>query len=135
MAAIDSAPTQNCLFFKLPAELRNRVYEHVLLFKHEEFILAKRQPPPPILRTCSQIRSEGSIMYYGSNVFVISKAERRCMPWLLSRPAEIIQHLGTLQLSTWPVEDAENKGVFVHRLQKELEGVGIAVKLEMWVKD
>ncbi|KAK5692980.1 hypothetical protein LTR97_010456 [Elasticomyces elasticus] len=110
MAAIDSAPTQNCLFFKLPAELRNRVYEHVLLFKHEEFILAKRQPPPPILRTCSQIRSEGSIMYYGSNVFVISKAERR-------------------------FEDAENKGVFVHRLQKELEGVGIAVKLEMWVKD
>ncbi|KAK5731479.1 hypothetical protein LTR17_011367 [Elasticomyces elasticus] len=130
MAASDSAPTQDCLFFKLPAELRNRIYEH-----HEEFILAKRQPPPPILRTCRQIRSEGSIMYYGSNDFVISRAERRCLPWLLSRPADIIKHLGTLQLSTWPVENAENKGVLVRRLQKELEEVGIVVKLEMWVKD
>ncbi|KAK5709310.1 hypothetical protein LTR17_019881 [Elasticomyces elasticus] len=127
MPAIDCAPTQDCLFFKLPAKLRNRIYEHVLL--------SKRQPPPPILRTCRQIRFEGSIMYYGSNVFVISRAERRCLPWLLSRPVDIIPHLGTLQLSTWPVEDAENKGVLVLRLQKELEEVGIAVKLEMWVKD
>lgn len=132
-------PTQlpTCLIFKLPAELRNRIYEHVLVNKsREEHVLTKRQPPPPVLRTCQQIRLEGSSMYYSQNRLYTYYAEPVTLPWLLSRPVGVLKHLKMLRLCTrstyahsW--DDAEYKKRLLESLDHALQNAGIRVEFEV----
>lgn len=61
-------------FLNLPAELRNWIYEALLL--EPEPITVARPPlfkdwtAHPLLHTCRQIRNEGSQIYFSSNIFV-----------------------------------------------------------------
>ena len=60
-------------FFNLPAELRNRIYEFVLLQEDDEAIEigSTGVPEPSLLLTCKQIRKEGLPIYYEENTFDI----------------------------------------------------------------
>jgi hypothetical protein len=69
-------PTENttCGFFRLPYELRLRIYEDVLVADGPVTIADNRprhagRLEPQFLRTCRQIHSEGADVLYGSNVF------------------------------------------------------------------
>ncbi|KAK5121501.1 hypothetical protein LTR85_005334 [Meristemomyces frigidus] len=80
------------LLLKLPAELRNRIYEEVLL--DSEFTNIRSRGgisiwhAPAILQTCRTIRIEAKAMYYGSSIFFFS------LPMNASRWAERnLQHL------------------------------------------
>lgn len=61
---------------KLPAELRNRIYEMVLLDATTTHVTTAKAKPdwhsPGLLRTCHQIRSEASSIYYAVNIFRVS---------------------------------------------------------------
>ncbi|KAK5127544.1 hypothetical protein LTR85_006884 [Meristemomyces frigidus] len=62
--------TDHSGFLKLPPELRNRIYEMVLV--EEDFIHVTRQPSfePPLLKTCHQIRDDALQIYFEMNAFV-----------------------------------------------------------------
>jgi hypothetical protein len=57
-------------FFRIPGELRNRIYREVLV--PEPYIYLSQDdygPQPPLLRTCTQIRTEAMGIYYLENNF------------------------------------------------------------------
>jgi hypothetical protein len=63
-----------CYFLdKLSPELRNRIYEYVLIERNSEeersAIDITKETQPGLLRTCRQCREEGSGMYYHFNWF------------------------------------------------------------------
>lgn len=60
---------KGCHLLKLPGELRNRIYELVIVEKGRLKITAKGPGQPALLRTCRQIRREAGTIYYGSNDF------------------------------------------------------------------
>ncbi|KAH9837400.1 hypothetical protein Tdes44962_MAKER08366 [Teratosphaeria destructans] len=65
----DSSP---CRFLALPPELRNTIYEYLLVYKYG-ITLSRRiigvHCMPPLLRTCRQIKTEASAIYYSQNDF------------------------------------------------------------------
>lgn len=94
MAAADP-----CLLLELPPELRNHIYEFVLVSPDEALIM-KNSSSPALLRTCRQIREEASSLYYGQNIFLITNAESLCIQWLASVPAKMRAHIKTMRLYT-----------------------------------
>jgi hypothetical protein len=85
--ATDSSDTMiaDCHLLKLPSELRNQIYEHVLVATHgidantwcrtrriQNFYTSntiKYAMEPALLATCKQIRGEGLPIFYGQNTF------------------------------------------------------------------
>ena len=58
---------------KLPAELRNRIWEHVLIDDRSAIdIDANSNAPPAVLAASRQIRKETRTIYYTRNRFVIT---------------------------------------------------------------
>ena len=54
---------------KIPAELRNIVYHHLLPTSAAIFYgYSGKFKPPPVLQVCRQIREEASAIYYAENV-------------------------------------------------------------------
>ncbi|KAK3621093.1 hypothetical protein LTR56_023019 [Elasticomyces elasticus] len=62
---------KSCHFFKLPGEIRNHVYEAVLLKRFEVAIRANGPGEPALLRVCKGIRAEARSIYYGANDFLL----------------------------------------------------------------
>lgn len=117
-----------CLFFKLPLELRTDIYNGALIHKAvleiapsgdpvtnmDEWELtdqswAKLRPSEPsLLFTCKQIREEGLRIYYGSDIFPDSFYDaglRKFIKWLTPQKRTMIKHLqiDTNSLSLrWP---------------------------------
>ncbi|KAK3701623.1 hypothetical protein LTR37_015374 [Vermiconidia calcicola] len=60
---------QTAPFFKLPAELRNNIYELVLRNRYAIHV-EKGLSLPPLLATCSEIRDEASSIWYRDNKFI-----------------------------------------------------------------
>ena len=64
---------------RLPPELRNTIYEMVVLEEDPIDIEADQTtlafPIPGLLRTCSQLCAEASSIFYGRNIFVVSNPE------------------------------------------------------------
>ena len=56
-------------FLKLSAELRNQIYELLLLSKEPLRILGKRQPPRALFSVSKQVRQEALSIFYGGNRF------------------------------------------------------------------
>ena len=60
-------------FLKLPAELRNRIYEEALIRTKTVHLTTLEAKPswrcPDLLHTCQQLRSEASTIYYSGNTF------------------------------------------------------------------
>lgn len=54
---------------RLPAELRNRVWELALIDTHPIVVDQSNYRQPALLRTCSQIRNEAAAIYYEQNTF------------------------------------------------------------------
>ena len=90
-------PKPICRFLELPAELRNRIYELVLVKEKPKLqcflpptivsieTMEKTQfiQQPALTRTCSQIRQESLPVFYGGNIFFISCLRYRpLIKWL-----------------------------------------------------
>lgn len=59
----------HCPLLELPAEIRNRIYREVLLSPEPVQVTENNYQQPSLLRTCSQIRSEASSIYYIESEF------------------------------------------------------------------
>ena len=105
-----------CLFFKLAAELRNYIYEEVLIHKAvleisssgdpveymDEWELTDRSwarsrpSKPSLVLTCKQIREEALPAYYGGNIFKeVSYDPRllRFIDWLTPEKRLMLRYL------------------------------------------
>ncbi|KAK5738924.1 hypothetical protein LTR17_005650 [Elasticomyces elasticus] len=60
---------KSCHLFKIPGELRNRIYEYVLVSRYAIPISAEGPGEPSLLRVCKGIRAEARSIYYGTNDF------------------------------------------------------------------
>ncbi|KAK4500662.1 hypothetical protein PRZ48_008851 [Zasmidium cellare] len=56
----------------LPAEVRNHIYEEVLVESDNINVPATGMKQPALLRVCGQIRDEVTQMYYGQNIFTLN---------------------------------------------------------------
>lgn len=75
MESFRSKNQQGALFLsKLPAELRNRVYELVLVHPNEIAVNSRKRlrDHKALLQTCKQIREEASKIFYALNSFRIT---------------------------------------------------------------
>lgn len=95
---------------KLPAELRNRVYELVLVHRREIKVNSRQRlrDHRAILQTCKKIRQEASKIYYTRNAFRIilpmrSKPRRQTM-FFKSAEFEASQHVTKLSINFHPSE-------------------------------
>lgn len=73
--------TQHCRLLQIPSELRNRIYELVLI-QHEPIRLPfgqSERDKRALLRTCHQIHDEAVGIYYGNNAFLAD-----CGAWFLN---------------------------------------------------
>ncbi|KAF2768733.1 hypothetical protein EJ03DRAFT_114152 [Teratosphaeria nubilosa] len=64
--------SSTCQFLQLPPELRNNIYEHLLVYKYGNKLsqrIIAIHCMPPLLRTCRQIKAEASAIYYSQNDF------------------------------------------------------------------
>lgn len=73
MSGLEGQVQQESRLLQLPPEIRNRIYEAVLL-KYEMVDILRGTRVPPVLRTCHQIRYEASGIYYARTILVISAA-------------------------------------------------------------
>jgi hypothetical protein len=119
-------PQKECHFFKLPRELRDRIYElvvpngkHIIVEKpyctvidRDERIFDRREERfewnevAPLLLTCKQTRSETVQMFYGTNEFVLS--DEHPVHWLRARMLDSRKHLRILHIE-------------MHKLLRELD--------------
>ena len=94
-AAREVANAQQAFFSKLPAELRNQIYEQVLPIGWEvnpsQTPFLKYIPLPDILHVCRQSRGEALPLFYGRNTIVIT-----------------LQHMTLHRLSTQRLNSAAN---------------------------
>lgn len=114
---------QNAPFLRLPAELRNRIYEDALVEKEPKRITVCSRPqshtylkltrwsPPGLLQTCSHIRNEASATYYGSNIFIFRESGRDAL-------TEITE------LGAWLLALGEEQQAFVRHVQFYDQGFG-----------
>lgn len=68
-------PPSEDLIMKLPAELRNEIYELSLLDGHVKFLgkgMGRRQREPALLRASKQIRHEALPLYYKAHSFCVT---------------------------------------------------------------
>ncbi|KAK3680221.1 hypothetical protein LTR78_000599 [Recurvomyces mirabilis] len=63
---------KSCHLFKLPAELRNIIYRHVLVSGEEIKLKPKGPGEPALLRVCRGVRKEARSIYYTENKFRLS---------------------------------------------------------------
>ncbi|KAK3617718.1 hypothetical protein LTR56_025095 [Elasticomyces elasticus] len=59
------------LLLALPPELRNRIWEYVLVSPKKIVINKDTWKQPPLVRTCKQTRTEAGPMYYRQNKFAM----------------------------------------------------------------
>jgi hypothetical protein len=62
----------NCQLLSLPPELRNRIYEMVLVQSQTVMVAPAGISEPALLSTAKQVRNEAIQIYYGQNIFHIT---------------------------------------------------------------
>ncbi|KAK5692882.1 hypothetical protein LTR97_010358 [Elasticomyces elasticus] len=96
---VDGPAASICGFFKLPAELRNAIYERVLpLGRRIRFDTYAKLKLPALLQVCRQIRNETVGMYYNGNSFVIQT--RGCKPGPCASWKQRLQAMGLRNVKT-----------------------------------
>jgi len=130
-------PTPHCPLLGLPPELRNRIYDLVLISKRE--VLIKDTFSPPLLRTYRQIEAEASSIYYSQNLFIVTNAETLTLAWPKSLPAGMRDLIKTFRLYvshkfSW-VNVTEHKHRLLCRLKAEIrrQNLGRQLKMEIAV--
>lgn len=83
--------------FGLPAELRNTIYSLVLVESSQVVIsVERRNQPPALLATCTQVREEAASIYYSLNHFhfLVSDAESDTpLLWLSPRNDQVLRSI------------------------------------------
>ena len=67
--------TDRLHLLQLPAELREHIYEYTILSEDRTLVSSDgtdRQPIPPLLQICSQIRTEALKLYFSESTFAIA---------------------------------------------------------------
>ena len=89
-----SSQTVQSSFLRLPAELRNHIYQMVLVksdlidttcsstFYKMQALVAQ----PALTKVCRQIRAETLPIFYGANVFLVAKRYNCIMDWNIGSP-------------------------------------------------
>ena len=138
----------------LPAELRNCIYEHVLIdrepislyFTHPADPIAQSCSGPALLHTCRQIRAEATQMYYSKNLFVVKtwhapNCDAVLKAWLRairpdSRALIKILRIDDDIYSLRPTETRREWEKFLEVRRKRLEDIDEVVKgMELQVRD
>jgi hypothetical protein len=91
-AATPDADTY-CALLELPAEMRNKIYRYALINENCTTLTDSNCNQPALLRTCRQIRTEASILFYSQNKFQLDVSQplhARGLPhvqyWLWTMP-------------------------------------------------
>ena len=88
-------------FLSLPPEVRLRIYEYLLVCKsHVTPIYRPRERPPitiSVLRTCKQIYTEASPVFYSKNEIVVAEPEM-IIRWLALIGRINVRHLRTIRI-------------------------------------
>ncbi|KAK4949022.1 hypothetical protein LTR10_012395 [Elasticomyces elasticus] len=100
------ADQKPCPLLDIPPELRNRIYDELLLGGDKAVQVSDRtrRPwhPPAILQTCSLTRREASAIYYSTNVFEVSidssNLDRTLCAWLKSLGPQRCEMLQQIRL-------------------------------------
>lgn len=117
--------------FRLPAELRNRIYELVLMFRHplgahrdlmgdwEAEMTPCNVAQPALARTCRAIRSESLPIFYAQNTFVVTlelpEEERAVRLWLEAIGGRNRGYLGRLFVERGEYRSYFLRVVYFHR--------------------
>ena len=86
------------MFLELSAELRNKIYEEILLQRNYPRLSIVLKPRtgfeiPGILQACRQTRNEAAKMYFKQNVFVIRLVDCNA-DFLQKWMAVAVEHVG-----------------------------------------
>jgi hypothetical protein len=134
--------SQNSLLLNLPPELRNRIYELVLvrhdlievdsnhaIYDTEDNVEEDKSTikEPPLLRTCQMIRNEATPLYYSSNTFSCrynysSNAFPILIRWIRGRTPEKCAMLTDVRAGCWQ-SNALNGAIVLPFVLSALEGI------------
>jgi hypothetical protein len=134
--------SQNSLLLNLPPELRNRIYELVLVshdlievdsnhanYEVEDNLEEDKSTikEPPLLRTCQIIRNEATPLYYSSNAFSChyncsSNAFPILIRWIRGRTPEKCTMLTDVRARCWQ-STALNGTIVLPFVLSALEGI------------
>lgn len=113
---MSATPTGPCHLLELPAELRNSIYRYVLLGYWKNWMEDQTRPivdiedhdfeQPSLLRTCRQIRSEASPIYYLQTHFYLT---------IHNFDPEIVHRLHRQMVRYWSNSDNQLQNKFKHR--------------------
>jgi hypothetical protein len=105
-AMAQEAPPANSIFFTLPPELRNAVYEYVL--PANKVILVHWDKPvatPPIAQTDRHIRHESLSAFYAQNeVYITALWRNDRLIHRLLLPAFVVPHIKLISIQEYPCE-------------------------------
>lgn len=121
------------IFLTLPAELRNSIYELVII-SPDELVITKEGnlATPPLLQVCKQIRCEALTMYYAENCFrALVDDHDACglEAWLKSKvQPDMRKHIRKFKLEHSGIETgqfSDNLKIIVcRRLETGVPGIG-----------
>lgn len=121
---------------RLPAELRNRIYELVLVegtvevFRH----IRKIWKSPALLHTSRQIRAEASSIYFGGNSFLITgflHHDRYLSSWLRVLPAPSRAAIQRVY-SEDRVRHADEVALRIEALRRLVQAEGVGLERVEW---
>lgn len=98
------------IFFRLPAELRNQIYEDLLCAntpsKLQDIAAAPRLPAPApthpaILATCKRIHAEATDLLYSTHVFHAHASLLTALPHLTSSSKPVLESTALRRITRW----------------------------------
>ena len=105
-------PQQTSILFRLPAELRNQIYEELLCPNtphHKDLATysTPSRPPmvyPAILRTCRKIQEEAQDLLYTTHVFHAHRSLLTALPHLILPEKPILSPTNIAKITRWQLE-------------------------------
>ncbi|KAG9191084.1 hypothetical protein G6011_09172 [Alternaria panax] len=108
----DVNPQSTSILFRLPAELRNQIYEELLCpnTPHHKTLptySTPSKPPavyPAILQTCRKIHEEAHDLLYTTHVFHAHRSLLTALPHLICPEKPILSQAGIAKINRWQLE-------------------------------
>lgn len=131
-----SSGAATCHFLELPAELRNIIYElllvpnadkllrvhHVLEWQYREWKLADYLFEPPILRASHEIRNEALPLFYGLNTLRFYGDHSRALPTAISKNMDKIKRFNVPICAGTSLDAQIDNGIEYYFSKFNLEG-------------
>jgi hypothetical protein len=100
------------ILFRLPAELRNQIYEELLCpnTPHHKSLATYSTPSKPpsvypaILETCRKIHEEAQDLLYTTHVFHAHRSLLTALPHLICPEKPVLSQAGITKISRWQLE-------------------------------